>query len=56
MTQGRFMWAGKNPVAYLKNTLEALVTAFGTDSSTATLPVTMKCQVRAATKKLYRCA
>jgi len=40
-----FGTTGKNPLIFLKNSLEALITAFGTDSSTATLPVTMKCQV-----------
>ena len=37
------LWAvsGRNPFTYIKNVLEALLTAFSTASSSATLPVTM---------------
>ena len=34
---------GRNPLTYLKNTSEALTTAFSTASSSATLPVTVEC-------------
>lgn len=37
-------WFGKhNPVRYVSNMVEALLTAFSTASSSATLPVTMEC-------------
>lgn len=35
--------ARRNVLAYLRGMTEALLTAFGTDSSAATLPVTMRC-------------
>lgn len=35
--------AGRNPLVYLKNASEALITAFSTASSSATLPVTIEC-------------
>ena len=34
---------GRNPWTYMKNTFEALTTAFSTASSSATLPVTIEC-------------
>lgn len=33
----------KNPITFTKGFTEALVTAFGTDSSSAALPVTLRC-------------
>ena len=35
--------AGNNPVSHFRNILPALVTAFSTSSSSATLPVTLEC-------------
>jgi len=43
-----FIATRKNPLKYISNFIEAFVTAFGTDSSTATLPVTMKCAIEKA--------
>lgn len=40
-----FATTRSNPFKYIYNMLEALITAFGTDSSTATLPVTMRCAI-----------
>ncbi len=36
-------FTGRNPWVYMRNTVEALATAFSTASSSATLPVTMEC-------------
>lgn len=33
----------KNPIIYIKNMSDAIFTAYGTDSSAATLPTTMRC-------------
>lgn len=33
----------KNPIVYVKNMSDAIFTAYGTDSSAATLPTTMRC-------------
>ncbi|OAF70993.1 hypothetical protein A3Q56_01256 [Intoshia linei] len=38
-----FIFTRRNPLTYTKNMLQAIVTAFGTASSAATLPVTFKC-------------
>ncbi|MCA9450078.1 MAG: dicarboxylate/amino acid:cation symporter, partial [Candidatus Omnitrophica bacterium] len=38
-----FVFGKKNPFTYLKALSQALLTAFSTSSSSATLPVTMKC-------------
>lgn len=38
-----FFLGGKNPLQYLSGVLEAILMAFSTASSSATLPVTMKC-------------
>ncbi len=38
-----FLIAGKTPLWFLRGAREALVTAFATSSSSATLPVTMRC-------------
>lgn len=38
-----FLFTRKNPFEYLKNTLPAVLTAFSTASSSATLPVTIEC-------------
>eukprot|EP00457_Paulinella_chromatophora_P005990 gb/GEZN01006008.1/.p1 GENE.gb/GEZN01006008.1/~~gb/GEZN01006008.1/.p1 ORF type:complete len:512 (-),score=73.05 gb/GEZN01006008.1/:154-1689(-) len=40
-----FGFTRKNPFKYLSNCTEAIVTAFATSSSAATLPVTMRCVV-----------
>jgi len=40
-----FIVVRKNPFRYILRTSEALLTAFGTSSSSATLPVTMRCVV-----------
>jgi len=37
------LFTKKNPLIYLKNSLTALITAFSTASSSATLPVTIEC-------------
>ena len=36
-------WGGASPLAYARAMRPALLTAFGTDSSSATLPVTLEC-------------
>lgn len=41
-----FMFGRTNPFVYMRQMREALMTAFGTDSSSATLPVTMDCAER----------
>ncbi|MEW6235175.1 MAG: dicarboxylate/amino acid:cation symporter [Candidatus Omnitrophota bacterium] len=41
-----FLFAKRNPLVYSFNMLGALTTAFSTDSSAATLPMTMKCAER----------
>lgn len=38
-----FLITRKNPYAYIANMAEALVTAFGTSSSSATLPLAISC-------------
>ncbi|KAJ7328121.1 Excitatory amino acid transporter 2 [Desmophyllum pertusum] len=38
-----FVCTRKNPIIYIKNLSDALATAYGTDSSAATLPTTIKC-------------
>lgn len=38
-----FIFTRKNPIIYLKNLSDAVATAYGTDSSAATLPTTIKC-------------
>ena len=38
-----YFLAGRNPLVYFKNVVEALMTAFSTASSSATLPVTIEC-------------
>ncbi|XP_068734270.1 excitatory amino acid transporter-like [Montipora capricornis] len=38
-----FIFTRKNPLIYMKNLSDAVVTAYGTDSSAATLPTTIKC-------------
>ena len=38
-----YLFTGRNPLVYFKNVLEALLTAFSTASSSATLPVTIEC-------------
>ncbi|MEN8719546.1 MAG: dicarboxylate/amino acid:cation symporter, partial [Oceanococcaceae bacterium] len=37
------LWTGSSPRAFARGMRPALLTAFGTDSSSATLPVTMEC-------------
>jgi Na+/H+-dicarboxylate symporter len=37
------LFIGKQPISYLLNMLRAIVTAFATASSTATLPITIQC-------------
>ena len=37
------LFTGKNPFSYIQKLFQALVTAFSTSSSSATLPVTMSC-------------
>ncbi len=37
------LFGGRNPIPYTRNMLEAFFTAASTDSSSATLPVTMEC-------------
>lgn len=38
-----YAFTRRNPVTYYANMLPALATAFGTDSSSATMPVTLRC-------------
>lgn len=38
-----FFVAGRNPLSYAKGMLSAMMTAFSTSSSAATLPITMEC-------------
>lgn len=38
-----FIFTRKNPIIYIKNLSDAIATAYGTDSSAATLPTTIKC-------------
>ncbi|KAJ7390273.1 Excitatory amino acid transporter 2 [Desmophyllum pertusum] len=38
-----FISTRKNPIIFIKNMSDALATAYGTDSSAATLPTTIKC-------------
>lgn len=38
-----FVFTRKNPIIYIKNLSDAIATAYGTDSSAATLPTTIKC-------------
>uniref|UniRef100_A0A7M6DR80 Amino acid transporter n=1 Tax=Clytia hemisphaerica TaxID=252671 RepID=A0A7M6DR80_9CNID len=38
-----FAWTRRNPFTFIKGTFKALLTAFGTSSSSATMPVTFKC-------------
>lgn len=38
-----FLFTKKNPFTYISNMAEALVTAFGTSSSSATLPLAINC-------------
>merc|ERR1712241_870233 len=40
-----FGFTRKNPFAYMRNLLPAMLTALSTDSSAATLPVTLDCAV-----------
>ncbi|RMD85227.1 MAG: dicarboxylate/amino acid:cation symporter [Candidatus Dadabacteria bacterium] len=40
-----YLISGRNPLNYLYNMAEALLTAFSTASSSATLPVTMECAI-----------
>jgi len=40
-----FFMTRKNPFAYMRNFVPAMLTALSTDSSAATLPVTLKCAV-----------
>ncbi|XP_063684373.1 excitatory amino acid transporter 1-like isoform X2 [Bolinopsis microptera] len=42
-----FALAKKNPLLYYKSLLPAMATAFGTASSTVTIPITMKCVKKA---------
>lgn len=38
-----FLWTGKHPLWFLRQAREALLTAFATSSSNATMPVTLRC-------------
>jgi len=38
-----FLFTRKNPYIFLQGMVEAMMTAFGTDSSAATLPITFRC-------------
>jgi len=46
-----FLFVRENPYAYLSKVKEALITAFATASSSATLPVTMRSVISAGVKK-----